>query len=537
MKTELLTHYLNSQKFLMKLDARLERLQIAELNPVERVSVFADCRDDVFTFLNLFATCYEPRLISNPDLPMFPFPHQQEIIYRCMDAEVNGHDLLIEKTRDMMATWTVLWYMLWRWRFQNRWYATVGTNKEENCDDNTPRSLYGKFRYMLYGLPQWMRPEGFRKSEHDLHLKLINPETQGYLQGESANPNFARGGRSSFIFMDEIFFWRFARESWRAAGDSSPCRVAVSTPVPSSFARSLRETMEANKTLLTLDWKMNPFKDEEWYKKEQERRSNDALSVQGELDINYQADPDGAYYPSVNNCSVRDFDYAPEMPILIGLDFGAGDKTAIVYFQRDMKGFYCLDGMEQNQRSLHWFLPFLLHGYTFENADEYTIKNKYTKEDYKLEKKMYTQDQLDLIKRFNTWRIPSMYCGELAHTNRTQTVNSQVPLSIANLLSGFGIYLRYNTMGNSHPARRTAVIRMLATTSFSSKYGALDVYDALSNSRFAPTRQNSAAENDDPVHDEYADLRAAFENAAVNQNLGTAKTRVISYHKPHYSPR
>ena len=521
----------------MKLDARLERLQLAELNPIERINIISESRDDIFTFLNLFAMCYEPRLIESPEIPMFVFPHQQEIIYRCMEAEVNGHDLLIEKTRDMMATWTVLWYMLWRWRFTNRWYAIIGTRKEDECDDLTPKSLYGKLRYMFYGLPNWMKPEGFRKSDHDLHLKLINPETQGYLQGESANPNFARGGRSAMILMDELFSWKFARESWRAASQSSPCRIGISTPVASSFARSLRETMEANKTLLTLDWKMNPFKDEEWYKKEQERSKNDPLSIESELNISYQADPNGAYYPSVNNCSVRDFDYDPALPILIGLDFGAGDKTAIVYFQRDMKAFYCLDAMEQNQRSLYWFLPFLLHGYTFQDAEEYTIKNKFTKEDYVLKKKEYSNDQLDLIRRFNSWRIPSMYCGELAHTNRTQTVNSPVPMSIANLLSGFGIYLRYNTMGNSHPARRTAVIRMLATTSFSNKYGALDAYDALANSRFAPTRQNSAAENDDPVHDEYADLRASVENFAVNQNLNSAKTRAIPYRKPHYSPR
>jgi hypothetical protein len=386
-------------------------------------------------------------------------------------------------------------------------------------------------------MPKWMTPQGFRKSEHDIHMKLINPDQQSFLIGESANPNFARGNRAAMIFFDEMFFWRFARESWRSASDSTPCRIAVSTPAPSSFARGLRESMEVNKTLLTLDWKQHPFKDEAWYKAEEARRAADPLAVEGELNISYQADPTGAYYPSVALCPVRDYDYNPDLPLYVGLDFGAGDHTALVYFQRDAKNFYILDCMEQAQRNVHWFLPFLRHGYTFKDQDTYEVKNKFMNDTYKLEKRLYSRPQYELIQRFNTWKLPVMYCGEIAHRNRSQTGNSQVPMSVFTMLSGFGIFLRINNMGNDYPVRRTAVIRMLATSVFSSKYGALDVYDALINSRFAQGRENSTSEEakNKPVHDEFADIRAACENYAVNMALGSGGSGVKSAPYGHHA--
>ena len=536
MKIQLLENYLRSNEFEMKLDRRVERLQTSEANPVERMNLMMECREDIFTFLDIFANVYEPRYPLQPDIPMFLFPHQREIIYKVMEAENNQHDLLIDKTRDMMATWTILWYMMWRWLFQDKWMGLIGSRKEEEVDDSTPNSLFGKIRYGFYALPQWIRPEGFRKSDCDNHMKFINPKMQSFLDGESANPNFGRSARSSFIFMDEIFFWRFARESWRACTDTSPCRIAVSTPVPSSFARTLHDSMDLQKHLLTLDGrKEHPFKDEEWFKQQELRRAADPLSVQGELNISYQSDPSLAYYPEVNNCPLRTFDYDPMMPLYISLDFGVQDKTAVEYWQRDTKFFYMLDAMEQNQRPLHWYLPFLLKGYDFKNVDRYEVKSKFTGEIVALEKKNYSHSQLELIERFNIWKLPVMYCGELAHSNRTIDKG----LSIKTILAGFGIFLRFNTMGNSHSSRRTAVRKGLVSTIFSDKYGALDVFDALANSQFVPGRDNSGSDEakDKPVHNEYADLRAAVENFFTNIIVESARVRSFSYTKKKYNRR
>jgi len=516
MNVKLLRSYLVSPDFEQKLNHRIERLQSAEQNPVERINIMMDCREDFFIWADLFGVAYEPRLPEMPDIPMFLFPHQREMCVRMIDAEERVHDLFIEKTRDMMATWTALHYMYWRWRFKDGWYGLIGSRKEEEVDNRGPSSLFGKLRYIHYAQPQWLRPQKFRKSEHDLHLKLINPDGNAYIDGESANPNFGRGRRCSMILFDELFFWKNIRESWRSSVDSAPCRVAISTAVPSSFARGFRASMESQGNMMTLDWHVHPFKDEEWFRAEEVRRQHDPLAVMGELEISYQSDPELSYYPEVIGCKVEEFDYNPDLPLYVGTDFGSKDKSAFVYFQRDSAGkIYCLDGFERNHKKLSWYYPLLRQGINFEVKDEWEIENRFTKEKFVLKKTDYFQVEREMIARFNTWRNPVMYCGEAAHRQTMIKSNS----SIAQELAGVGIMLRINDMAIAHSVRRNAVKKMLPNTVFSSKFGALDVFDALLNSKYPKSRENTTSieSGNKPVHDDYADLRSAVENFAVNQ--------------------
>ena len=870
MNLNLLRENFKSSDFERKMLTRLERLQKAEMNPVERVNLMMDCQEDPFYFIDTFGVVYEPRLAEMSDIPFFLFDYQKDVIMRVLQAEERGEDLLIEKTRDMGITWTMIWYILWRWLFKDKWYCLMGSRKEDEVDNkcysddtevltkegwklfkdvdiekdlfatrnldthhfewqkatekikqkysgefyhihsrsldllvspnhrvlyrnnpwglirgkyesreriasakelfqrkdsiktipstsvwkgkkilgkkfsdkskhsvpieisgedycafmgmylaegstnknyiritqdskskgykqfkkllnkifssglsyhggdfiknskplskylkkfgrswekyipedimnatkeqqeiflhyymlgdgswlsaqptmttvskkmadqlqeiiqkigkssmistvvpkrdsimkngriikkeniriaytlrireseyqtfeidktyydgniwcvsvpntilyvrrngkpawsgNSPNSLFGKLRYAFYTLPTWMRPVKFRKSENDTFMKFMNPDKMSYVDGESANPNFARGKRVSLCFMDEIFFWKFARESWRAATDTSPVRIAVSTPKASSFARTLRDSFEEQGKLITLDWKKHPFKDETWYKKELERRSSDPLSIAAELEISYVSDPTLAYYPEVFMCPVRELKYNPKLPLYIGTDFGARDKTAIVYFQRDSIYHYCIEGIEKSNKPLYWFVPFLKRGYHFNNAESYELVNKFTKETYLIKERDYNDEELTLTKKFNTWNNPVMYCGETAdlQTKQRAMVNSSTDID----LRAVGIFLRINRSAAEHKPRRLSTKKMLSKTIFAKDGGALDVYDALANSTYSKTRENSSVEKDSPVHDEYADMRSAVENYAVNVIMENEKVREFKY--------
>lgn len=529
MNLNLFRQYLTSQEFERKLSTRLERLQRAEMNPVERTSIMIEIMNDPIFFINTFAVVYEPRLSENPDLPMFLFPYQEEVVYKLLQAEERGEDLLIEKTRDMGITWVMLWYILWRWLTKDKFYALLGSRKEEEVDNKSPQSLFGKLRYGYYSLPQWIRPDKFHKSEHDVFMKLINPNKQSYIDGESANPNFGRGKRTSLVYCDELFFWRFARESWRSCIDTSPCRIGVSTAVPSTFARNLRNSMEEQHKLVTLNWDKHPFKDKEWYENEEKRRGSDALAIEGELNISYLADPEYAYYPDVQNCPVRKIEYNPSLPLYVGTDFGSQDKTAFSWWQRDVNNFYCIEAIERKNKKLSWFYPFLKKGYDFENAEEYDIINKFTQEHFKIKKSDYLKDELELIKKINTWNMPVMYCGEVAHKQKMIKSNT----SIFQELGGIGIYLRINDNGFTHPVRRTSTKKLLTRAIFADGTGALDVYDALLNSHYPLARANSTGSegNDKPVHDEWADLRSSVENFAVNIIVNKTGIKEFAYTK------
>ncbi|MEM5784972.1 MAG: hypothetical protein QW469_00335 [Candidatus Aenigmatarchaeota archaeon] len=512
MNLNLFRKYLFSQNFEMKLNNRIERLQRAENNPVERASIYLECQDDVFTFIDLFGVVLEPRLPESPDVPFFLFDYQRELIYRILEAEEKGEDLLIEKTRDMGVTWTIIWYMIWRWLFKDRWYALIGSRKEEEVDNKTPQSLFGKIRYAYYSLPKWIRPAKFRKSDHDIHLKFINPDRMGMIEGESANPYFGRGKRASFLYMDELFFWKFVRESWRSSTDVSPCRIAVSTAYPTSFARALRESFANQNKLITLDWRSHPLKDEEWYQNELKRREVDPLSVESELEIKYTIDPTLAYYPEVQNCPIEDFDYNSDLPLYIGLDFAVRDNSAIVYVQRDKNFIYFLDVYQNNNKPLHFYYPFLKQGFDFTKQPTFEVVNKFTNEKFVLDRKNYSQSDIEFIARFNKWKSPVFYAGEVAHRQKMFKSNT----SIAQELAGIGIYLRVNPNAITHPIRRNAVKKILPISKFSSKYNASEIYDALLFSHYPKISDTTIEPKDKPVHDEYADIRAAVENFACN---------------------
>jgi hypothetical protein len=531
MRVELFRQYLGSQEFERKLNSRIERLQQAELNPVERTSVYVDIQEDPITFINLFGLVYEPRLPESPDVPFFLFPYQEEVIYKMLEAEIKGQDLLIEKTRDMGVTWTLVWYYIWRWLTKDRWYGLMGSRKEEEVDNKSPQSLFGKVRYGIYSMPKWIRPPKFKKSEHDTFMKLVNPDRMSYIDGESANPNFGRGKRTSMIYLDELFFWKFARESWRSCIDTSPCRIGVSTPKSSSFARNLRESFEEQGRLMTLDWHKHPFKDEEWYKNETKRRQDDPLGVEAELNISYLSDPEYAYYPEILNCPLRELSYSEGMPLYLGLDFGAQDKTAISYWQRDTQNFFCLDAIERKNKKLSWFYPFLKQGIDFEKQDIYEFINKFTHEKFVIDKHDYLQAERDMIKKFNSWKPPVMYCGEVAHKQKMIKSNTTIQQELA----GIGIPLRIRDDGFKHKVRREATKRMLTRSIFDKNTGALDVYDALANSHYPIGRMNATSDDalDKPVHDEWADLRASVENLAVNLVLNVGAIRDIVYRKYH----
>jgi len=148
-------------------------------------------------------------------------------------------------------------------------------------------------------------PKGYKTSKHDHFMRLINPESKASITGESNNPNFSTGGRYAGILFDEFHKWEGSDKSaWTAAGDASPCRIAVSTPNGSSG--QYYELVHSGRPKVTLHWSLHPVKgagaysswplteemDKEkppirspWYDKECLRRSPQEIAQ--ELDIDY----------------------------------------------------------------------------------------------------------------------------------------------------------------------------------------------------------------------------------------------------------
>jgi hypothetical protein len=274
--------------------------------------------DPLFAF-NAFFYTLDVRRRPRHHRPFTTYPYQDLMILTKCDHIERGEDLADEKSRDMGASWIGIAVYAWFWLKPEGGYDfLLGSRIQDYVDKKGDmRTLFEKFRYLLYRLPPWLLPVGFNSKKHDNYMKLINPESFSSITGESNNANFSTGGRYRSIFMDEFAKWKDTDvAAWTATADATPCRMPVSTPF-GAFGQYFNTISDGKTKKLTIHWSLHPLKGEglycpwpkpvdmtegkvanwlswkgekawlrsPWYDKECQRR--DAKTVAQELDIDY----------------------------------------------------------------------------------------------------------------------------------------------------------------------------------------------------------------------------------------------------------
>jgi hypothetical protein len=298
------------------------------------------CLKDIAFFGDNFAWVYEPRAGREHNIPWNLYPHEVQMLDWLEARFQNKEDGLIEKSRDMGATWTFALWTLWHFLFDPEFSALIGSRKEDLVDNKLPDSIFGKYDFMLAHLPYWLLPVGFDLSKHRTYMKIINPENHNALTGESTNPAFSRSGRYSVIGIDEFAFVERSYSIWQAAGDSTSTRIPLSTPngKGNKFAEL---ALDSPIKKLRLHWTLHPEKDQTWYDREKTRRTEQEVAQ--ELDISYERSQRGRVFQSEweelkQSGRLTDVPWDPMLPVYTSWDFGIGDSTAIGFYQEAKGG-------------------------------------------------------------------------------------------------------------------------------------------------------------------------------------------------------
>lgn len=229
----------------------------------------------ILRFFNNHLYTHEPRQsmrdlygFKYPTLPFVLFPFQQQAVIDICKQIDSGEDLLIEKSRDMGVSWLMMGITLWYWLQKAGGNdILIGSRKFEYVDKKgSLDTLIEKIRYNLYYLDSWFFPQGFDSHRHDNVANIYNPETGSFIRGEANNSNFGTSGRYKFILADEFSKWEETDDqAWTSMGDSSPCRIALSTPwgMGRRFAK-LR--FGGNIKILSFHWTEHPIKSAGKYK-------------------------------------------------------------------------------------------------------------------------------------------------------------------------------------------------------------------------------------------------------------------------------
>lgn len=183
-------------------------------------------------WINDWAITHNPR-VAAPALKLMPFvlfSRQVEFIEFLHSCIVTDKECgLVEKSRDVGATWLCCAYSVWLWLFTPGAVVGWGSRKELLVDRlGVSDSIFEKMRILIEYLPAWMLPEGFNFRKHATHMKIINPENGAVIIGE-AGDNIGRGGRSMVYFKDESAHYERPELIEASLGDNTDVQIDISS--------------------------------------------------------------------------------------------------------------------------------------------------------------------------------------------------------------------------------------------------------------------------------------------------------------------
>ncbi|MBU2060063.1 MAG: hypothetical protein KKB38_20325 [Gammaproteobacteria bacterium] len=304
-----------------------------------KVALKEKAKRDIVFFVNQFCWTYDPRPENFPNhFSFLTYPFQDDYLLRLEESYNNNKDFLTIKSRDMGVSWMILVWAVWHWLFDSSFNMLIGSRKEDLVDNFQLDSLFGKIDYCVRRLPKYLLPKDFEVKKHRTFCKLINPERENSIQGESANLEFSRQGRYSCCMLDEFAFWQFAESVWTATADSSPVRIVVSTPCgKNNKFYDLSKTETINK--VSLHWSLHPYKTKEWYEDEKKRRT--PREIAQELDMDFEASGAERVFDIRSNQELRQnvyidpFDIPESWKLRAGLDYGTRNVSAFHVFAQD----------------------------------------------------------------------------------------------------------------------------------------------------------------------------------------------------------
>jgi hypothetical protein len=261
----------------------------AMVDPDFAAAMVDACSMDPIFFANGFCCTYDPRRPLFSKLPFILYEEFQDEAIMDFLRAINDHDMLVEKSRDMGASWICIFSAFWAWRFRKgQSFLFVSRNEDYVDKVGNPKAMFWKFDYLLEHLPAWMQPVGFRKNLHRSKLHILNPENGSVVDGESTTGDVARGDRRTAIFLDEFAAVTEGHSVLASTRDATNCRIFNSTPKGTNNA--FYDVRETNIKKLRLHWSCHPLKNVGLY----------TTAKDGTLDIIDRAGYPAGYIPRLD---------------------------------------------------------------------------------------------------------------------------------------------------------------------------------------------------------------------------------------------
>jgi hypothetical protein len=237
---------------------RMELLKRAESDEGMQKDLLAACAESLLVWINAFGMTYHQfdvdpdgkRIESDhPNQPMITWPIQDELFDTFEECLATGQDILLDKSRDMGASWCCIFFLHWLILFRKEPCELLEMSRNESYVDapGNMKALMQKHDKINEFLPDWMRPpDCFRGQANRRHLHWHNPITGSNLDGESTTRHASRGDRRLIGLLDEFGAVMHGSEMRAASRDACLMRIINSTSVPGSEYNKWRSDPTAN---------------------------------------------------------------------------------------------------------------------------------------------------------------------------------------------------------------------------------------------------------------------------------------------------
>ncbi len=267
-------------------------------------------------FINHWCDTFDPRNAGKTGMltrmPFVMFRRQDELLDFLLDCMRDQEGGLIEKCRDMGATWDCVNFSVWLWRFVPGAAVGWGSRKEDLVDKiGDPDSIFEKIRRVIEFLPREFWPKGYDPRKHASFMKVYNPETGAIISGE-AGDNIGRGGRKSIYFKDESAHYERPELIEASLSENTRVQIDISSVngVGNVFHRRRmngvewspgKEIGKGYTRVFVMDWRDNPAHTQEWYDTKKFKAELDGLMhiFAQEIERNYSASVEGIIIPAL----------------------------------------------------------------------------------------------------------------------------------------------------------------------------------------------------------------------------------------------
>jgi len=263
-------------------------------------------------FIEHWCYTFDPRNAGTErptKIPFILFPRQRELIeflHACLRSETSG---LVEKSRDMGATWLAAVFSVWLFLFEPGATIGWGSRKAASVDQiGDMSSIFEKMRWMLRSTPPVFWPPGFDPNTSMSYMRIYSDHSS--ITGESGD-DIGRGGRTLIYFKDESAHYEHPEAIEAALSDNTRVQIDISSVngLGNVFHRKREGGVEwepgtpatrGKTNVFIMDWSDHPDKTQAWY---DERRN---LAVDAgllhvfaqEVDRNYSAAVEGVVIPA-----------------------------------------------------------------------------------------------------------------------------------------------------------------------------------------------------------------------------------------------